>query len=720
MKKYHYISAWLISIIIFIGLILYFLLWNENKNVYIAVASTFSGKYKEYGTEMQKGIQLYVDQTNAKGGVNGLPIKLLLFDDQGTKAGALQAAKSIVKNKKIRFVLGHYLSSTATKAASVYEKGMIPSITSSATLDDLTTNNDWLFRIIPPNSYQVEFITSYAKSALNIKTACVIYDTDFYGKNLLKTFTEKASSLCIEILHTFSINSKDPDITDKQITQIIKTIGQLQGIDMIFLATHAKTSANIIVQLRKNKCHHILMGADSMASKFFIDALNNYIKTYSFSNLYSNDIYSITWFHPSLSGKSNVDFEKAYINQYHVKPSLISTTAYDSAHVGITALKSIGRPGKFSRTVRKNVKYALEQYYDKEHSIQGLTGKIFFDAAGDMKKSMIVIKLLNGRFEPAFSQYITIPYKGTTENFIQKGIDGTIIASGDEYFSKTNLIVVAVDNIHISQIQKKNQTFHARFDISFRFKGNFHAENIQFTTAKHPILLTMPNNKIQNQDNSQTYSYTVNGLFKHDFNHKKFPFDTQTLSIGLKDIRQNTDKLLFSNDNERKTHFTLDSEKYLPLSMCSYVEKKETRSKTGENIIFSQFHLDLHIKTKLSGKTIIFLLPLCIFLFLVYIGYFFPLKQMHVSMIVNVCLLIVNALCHLSLNYQYHYINFFEYLYIIMYGLIGVTVCYQAILIRIHSIQCPKTLLIIRTTGIFFFPVMTLSVLYFFYYLMCR
>jgi ABC-type branched-subunit amino acid transport system substrate-binding protein len=719
MKKYLYISTLFISISLFIVLILYFSLWHEKKNIYIAVASTFSGKYKEYGTEMQRGIQLYVDQTNAKGGVNGSPIKLLLFDDQGTKTGAIKVAKSIVRDKKILFVLGHYLSSTTTNAAPIYEKGMMPSITSSATLDDLTTNNDWLFRIIPPNSYQTEFIISYAKSALNVKTACVIYDTDFYGKNLLNTFTEKASALCIEILQTFSINSKDPKSTDEQIIQTIKSICQLQGIDMIFLATHAETSANIIVQLRKNKCNHVLMGGDSMASKFFIDALKKYTKAYSFSNLLLNDIYSITWFHPGLSGKSNIDFERSYMNKYHVKPSLVSTTAYDSAHVGITALKSIDS-GKFSRTVRKNMKYALEQYYDNFHCIKGLTGRIFFDASGDMKKSMIVIKLLNGSFEPAFSQYISTSYKGTTENFMQKGIDGTIIASGDDYFSKTNLVLVAVDNIHINQIHHKDQTFHARFDISFRFKENFQPENIQFTNAKHPILLKMPKNQIQNQDNSQTYSYTINGLFTHDFNLKKFPFDTQTLSIGLRDIKQGTDKLLFSNDKQSQNHFKLDSKRYVPLNMCSYIENKESLSKTGAHTIFSQFHLDFHVKTKLTDNTMKFLLPFCFCLFLVYAGYFFPVNQMHLSINVNVFLLIVNAFCLLCLNHQYYNIRFSEYLYIVMYGLIGFTVCYQAILIRIHSMQWPRTVLIVRTTGIVFFPVIIISVLYFCYYFMCR
>jgi branched-chain amino acid transport system substrate-binding protein len=110
MKKKLIISILFICISLSVICIVYFSLWTGKKNICIAVASTFSGKYQDYGNEMLRGIQLYVDQINATGGVKGSIIKLLVFDDKGTKKGADKVATSIVKNKKIRFVLGHYLS----------------------------------------------------------------------------------------------------------------------------------------------------------------------------------------------------------------------------------------------------------------------------------------------------------------------------------------------------------------------------------------------------------------------------------------------------------------------------------------------------------------------------------------------------------------------------------------------------------------------------------
>ena len=331
---------------------MYLLLWTEQKTVQIAVASSFSGKYKDYGNEMLRGINLYIDQINSKGGINGTKIKLLVFDDKGTGNGAVKSAKDIVKNNKILLVLGHYLSTSCLYAAPIYEKNKMPSITASATLDELTTRNEWLFRIVPPNVCQTKFLSVYAKTALGVNKASIIYDTDAYGSNLSKSFIEKASEICIDIVQKYPVSVQKTDI-DNQIEQIVKSLRNKNDIDMIFLATHAKLSAKLLVQLRKNKCNQIILGSDAMASSFFLENLKTYSKEQSSPDIYSNDIYSITWYSPNLSGKTNIDFTKAYTNKYNFQPSLISASAYELAHVAISALKSVDL-NTFSRTTRKN------------------------------------------------------------------------------------------------------------------------------------------------------------------------------------------------------------------------------------------------------------------------------------------------------------------------------------------------------------------------------
>ncbi len=50
--------------------------------LYIGVAGPFTGDNGEYGTMWKKGLEIALEEINAKGGVKGRPIKLIYEDSQ--------------------------------------------------------------------------------------------------------------------------------------------------------------------------------------------------------------------------------------------------------------------------------------------------------------------------------------------------------------------------------------------------------------------------------------------------------------------------------------------------------------------------------------------------------------------------------------------------------------------------------------------------------------
>ena len=55
--------------------------------IYIAVVGPLSGAYVSDGQAMVNATQLYIDRVNREGGVNGKPVKLVVFDDEGDSRG---------------------------------------------------------------------------------------------------------------------------------------------------------------------------------------------------------------------------------------------------------------------------------------------------------------------------------------------------------------------------------------------------------------------------------------------------------------------------------------------------------------------------------------------------------------------------------------------------------------------------------------------------------
>ena len=690
-------SIIIIAIIISLMLSLLYLthLYYGKKTIYIAIASTFSGAKAFYGNEMLKGIQLYVDQINSSGGVKGHQIKLLAFDDKGTPEGAVDAATQIVRNKDILFVLGHYFSACCTATASIYENNMIPSITSSATSDEIPITNEWLFRTVPPNAYQSDFLAAYAQSALNIQTASIIYDTDAYGKNLAAVFNEKAVERGIEIVQTYPLHSNN-DTIDDQIEQIVNAISTHRlKPEMFFLATHALESVKLVVGLREKQLNQVIMGADSLATPVFIDGFKAYPKEKDSPGFYSNGIYSVSPFLPFFSKKSNLLFEINYDKAYHENPSLISMTSYDLAHVAFDALNKIEMQGSV-RKQRKEFKNALGTFYDKYHCVEGLTGRIFFDAVGDMKKSMIVTQLNNGQYTPAFHQYIAISLEDIHGNLIQKAINNDMMANDYEYFAKTQLINVGIDHIKINQIHSKKNTFHASFNLWFRFQGQFQPELIEFINSDSPVLLKNPKKSIDKQG-IITLLYTVDSVFANAFNLKQYPMDRQTLTICFRDKGETENKLLFAIDKQDYITLELNSENWLPIHAVPYLNKDPFSGvRLNES---SEFAVDIRIQRKLNFQekqifiAVIFLSLLSCF------SYFVPIQRVTILLIFNMLLLVVNAVCHLYFKLPIYVLTFSEMLFIVLYGFIGITVMFQVGLIYLTANHYKQSLTLYKTIG---------------------
>ena len=58
----------------------------------------------------KKGMELAIDQINAKGGVNGQKLELIIRDDNATPGDAVRAAEELLVREKVDVLAGTFLS----------------------------------------------------------------------------------------------------------------------------------------------------------------------------------------------------------------------------------------------------------------------------------------------------------------------------------------------------------------------------------------------------------------------------------------------------------------------------------------------------------------------------------------------------------------------------------------------------------------------------------
>ena len=97
-----------------------------DETVKIGLDNPLTGTYAALGKNEQIGAKLALDQINAKGGILGRKVELLIEDSTSGDAGtAVEKARKLIDRDKVNFLLGNINSALAAAMANVsYEKGV--------------------------------------------------------------------------------------------------------------------------------------------------------------------------------------------------------------------------------------------------------------------------------------------------------------------------------------------------------------------------------------------------------------------------------------------------------------------------------------------------------------------------------------------------------------------------------------------------------------------
>src|SRR5260221_8321882 len=96
--------------------------------VKIGVALSQTGNLADSAAPYFKGLDLWREQANARGGLAGQPIEFIMYDDRSDPATAARLYERLITNDKVDFVISSLGSATAATGSAVAEKHKTPMI----------------------------------------------------------------------------------------------------------------------------------------------------------------------------------------------------------------------------------------------------------------------------------------------------------------------------------------------------------------------------------------------------------------------------------------------------------------------------------------------------------------------------------------------------------------------------------------------------------------
>lgn len=328
-----------------------------------------TGEVASYGTAEKRGAELAVEEINKAGGVNGKEIEVVSKDNKSETAEAATVSTNLVTQSKVNAIVGPATSGATAASVSNASKAGVPLVTPSATQDDLTKNQDYLFRATFIDSFQGKIINKYVTDNLKAKKVILYYDNSSdYAKGIAKAFQDEFKG---EIVATETFASKDTDF------QAALTKFKNQDYDAIVIPGYYTEAGKIVKQARDLGIDKPIVGGDGFNSDEFISQAT----PAAASNVYYVSGYTTTG---EMSDKAK-KFLDAYKAKYNEEPSMFAALAYDSVYMVAESAKE----AKTSVDIKDNLA--------KLKDFEGVTGTMTIDADHNPVKSALMIGLTDGK-----------------------------------------------------------------------------------------------------------------------------------------------------------------------------------------------------------------------------------------------------------------------------------------------------------------------------------
>ncbi len=251
------------------------LIYSNNAEIGEATAYTIAvsvpvGSASNQGNEILRGAAQAQQAINQAGGINGTPLKVLLFDDGDEPQTASAIATALADDPDVLGVVGHFSSGTTLAAAEVYEAQGLPMISPTSTAVKVADAGKYIFRTVPSDRLAAATLSRYVLNTLNRTKAAVFYTSEsVYSSSVRSEFTT-------ELLSNGGQVVADIDISEASFSagQAMQT-AKAAGADVLMLALTDQTVNTSLQILALNQQALPVVGGDSLYDFKILDVGRN-------------------------------------------------------------------------------------------------------------------------------------------------------------------------------------------------------------------------------------------------------------------------------------------------------------------------------------------------------------------------------------------------------------------------------------------------------------
>jgi len=345
-----------------------------------------TGPFVSLSNTNKVAIDMAVEEINAAGGVNGLPIKIVAIDTAGDPRQAVVAVRSFAKDYPALAVIGPFSSSESKVAFPAGEREKIVQMSMASSAPNLAAKFKYAFRNTTDELTVISLVIKSLRSkGIPADTVSIAYATDDTVSKIIgtKVLPKVLGDAGYKVTQSVSFKYAAFDLSP-QVSQLLQ-----QPTDLIGLGAPPEASIKLAKEMQRQGHKGRIFGGTTIADVELPQRMNGAGEGLTIG----------TTFYRGLN-KRTEDFAVKFGKQAkaagfkRTKPNQFDAAAYDIVYLYAEAMKNAGITGNPAKLAEERT--AMVDGLNALKNFPALEGAISFGKNGDALKPVYVLEIKDG------------------------------------------------------------------------------------------------------------------------------------------------------------------------------------------------------------------------------------------------------------------------------------------------------------------------------------
>ena len=216
----------------------------QSNVIKIGVNQPLTGAVAASGNFVTSGARIAADEINAKGGINGSKIQLVIEDNKSNPTEAVNATEKLIVRDKVPVIMGAWSSTYTLAAMPKLMEYKVPMVVETSGADKITTSgNPYVFRICPTNDMEAKSFARHVEP-LKIKKADLLVVNNDWGRGSADSFKQMLEGKGVKVGRILTMDAAAQDVTS-QLSQL-----KAGDADTLFVTTAVEQLTLVLKQVQ--------------------------------------------------------------------------------------------------------------------------------------------------------------------------------------------------------------------------------------------------------------------------------------------------------------------------------------------------------------------------------------------------------------------------------------------------------------------------------------